>query len=124
MLLIERGKGAFKGRWSLPGGHIEPGETARATAARETLEEAGIEADIQGWVDVHDIVLHGIDGTLAAHYLIAVFFGRWLAGEPTAASDASAASFVPLVDINTYPLTDGAAGLIHRAWSLMQTEGR
>jgi 8-oxo-dGTP diphosphatase len=35
VLLIERAKGALKGRWSLPGGHVEPGETAKAAALRE-----------------------------------------------------------------------------------------
>src|SRR5262245_2793067 len=116
VLLIERAKGALKGRWSLPGGHIEPGETARAAAAREVLEETGVRADIEGLLDVHDVILRREDSTLLAHYLITVFYGRWLAGEPEAGSDASAARFVPVGDIEDYPLTDAAASLIHRAW--------
>src|SRR5215470_13732542 len=46
VLLIVRAKGALKGLWSLPGGHIEPGETARAAALREVREETAVEADI------------------------------------------------------------------------------
>ncbi|WP_245571412.1 NUDIX hydrolase [Neorhizobium alkalisoli] len=30
------------GRWGIPKGHIEPGETSRDTAEREAFEEAGI----------------------------------------------------------------------------------
>jgi 8-oxo-dGTP diphosphatase len=118
VLLIERAKGALKGRWSLPGGHIEPGETAKAAAAREVREETGVEADIRGLVDIHEVILRGPDGPLVAHYLVAVHYGRWLAGEPVAASDAGAACFVRIDDIDTYPLTDGAAALIRRAWAL------
>ena len=57
VLLIERAKGALKGRWSLPGGHIEPGETARRRPCARCCEETGVEADIHGLVDVHDVIL-------------------------------------------------------------------
>ncbi len=122
VLLIERAKGALKGRWSLPGGHIEPGETARAAAVREVREETGVEADIQGLLDIHDVILRRPDGTLRAHYLITVFCGRWREGEPSAGSDASAAQFVRIGDIDGYPLTEGAAELIRRAWAQVQRE--
>jgi 8-oxo-dGTP diphosphatase len=122
VLLIERAKGALKGRWSLPGGHIEPGETAQAAAVREICEESGIEADLRGLVDIHEVILRRTDGALLAHYLITVFFGRWLAGEPSAGSDASAAQFVRIGDIEAYPLTDGAAALIRRAWVQVQKD--
>lgn len=122
VLLIERSKGALKGRWSLPGGHIEPGETARAAAVREVREETGVEADVRGLLDVHDVILRGADGALLSHYLVAVFCGRWRAGEPTAGSDASAARFVRVGEMEGYPLTDGAAALIRRAWARVQSE--
>ncbi len=37
-----------KGKWSLPKGIIDPGETARRTACKEALEEAGVEGTIEG----------------------------------------------------------------------------
>jgi ADP-ribose pyrophosphatase YjhB (NUDIX family) len=81
--------------WSLPGGHIEPGETASAAAVREVREETGVEAELAGLVDVHDVILRRDDGALLAHYLIAVYCGRWLAGEPMPGGDEIAARFAP-----------------------------
>jgi 8-oxo-dGTP diphosphatase len=119
VLLVERGKGPRRGIWSLPGGHIEPGETARAAAQRELAEETGVDADILGLVDVHDVIMRRDDGELSAHYLLAVFYGRWRAGEPIAATDVAAARFVPLADVPGMPLTPGAIDFITRAHELV-----
>jgi 8-oxo-dGTP diphosphatase len=126
VLLVQRGKGALIGLWSLPGGHIEPGETAKAAAIREVREEAGVEAEVLGLVDVHDVILHGTGGELKAHYLIAVFWGRWLAGEPHPGVDERAAEFVPVAEIEAggrYRLTEGAAALILRARAQLEKGG-
>ncbi len=37
VLLVKRGSEPNKGRWSLPGGVLEVGETVEAAAVRETL---------------------------------------------------------------------------------------
>lgn len=44
VLLIKRGFEPFAGRWALPGGHVNKGETARQGGARELLEESGVAA--------------------------------------------------------------------------------
>lgn len=47
MLLIQDAKE----RWTIPKGHIEKGESARQTAAREIGEEAGLhEVDVLDWL--------------------------------------------------------------------------
>ena len=42
ILLIQRGYGKDKGKWSLPGGQKDKGESLKCAAVRETLEETGI----------------------------------------------------------------------------------
>jgi 8-oxo-dGTP diphosphatase len=43
LLLIQRGQEPFKGRWALPGGFLERGETLEKCARRELREEARLE---------------------------------------------------------------------------------
>jgi len=42
VLLIQRARPPWNGAWSLPGGRLEPGETAEDCAAREVHEELGL----------------------------------------------------------------------------------
>ena len=120
VLLVKRGNGHWRGLWSLPGGHIEPGENARAAAAREIREETGLSVEILGLADVHDVIVRNARGALSAHYVLAVFYGRSLLTTPVAASDCEDARFVPLTELKDYVLTEGAARLIDRAADLLR----
>lgn len=119
VLLVERGKG-MRGVWSLPGGHIEFGETASAAAAREVAEETGIIFYEAGLAAVHDVILRDAAGAIAAHYVIAVYFGTWRSGEPRPASDIRDARFVPIAAVPALTLTEGAHAIILRAASLLR----
>lgn len=90
VLLIRRGRPPRMGEWSLPGGRIEPGEPAAEAALRELREEAGVEAEITGLLDVVD----GIFPEAGRHYVLIDYAARWLSGEPVAGDDAVEARFV------------------------------
>jgi 8-oxo-dGTP diphosphatase len=122
VLLIRRGKGPLRGLWSPPGGHIEPGERAPAAALREVEEETGVIAELAGLLDFHEVIRRHHDGVLGAHYVLLVFYGRWIAREPVPGGDAVAARFVSMDALGTLPLTDGATRFIHRALTRLEQQ--
>jgi 8-oxo-dGTP diphosphatase len=46
LLLVRRGHDPERGRWSVPGGRVEPGESDEVAVLREVLEETGLHADV------------------------------------------------------------------------------
>jgi 8-oxo-dGTP diphosphatase len=84
VLLIKRGSTLGYGRWSLPGGKVEPGETTQEAALRELLEETGVTASLATYVS--DFTVE----TAELIYVISCFTGLYVEGEAFASSDASA----------------------------------
>jgi 8-oxo-dGTP diphosphatase len=120
VLIIQRGKPPVAGVWSLPGGHVEPGEELRAAAARELGEETGVTARLGPLVDVIDVIRRdAASGVLLAHYAVVCFAGHWAAGEPRPDGDALAARWVAPEDLEAFDFTPGTREVIARARTLL-----
>jgi len=52
ILLVKRGRRPYRGKWCLPTGFVESGESIEAAAMRELEEETGIQGKIVNLVDV------------------------------------------------------------------------
>ena len=113
VLIARRSKAPFKGVWSLPGGHVEPGESLRDAARRELKEETGIEADLPVIIDVIDVIRRD-GGEVASHYAIICFGGWWLKGETRAGDDAEAVQWATFEELADLAMTPGTLSLISR----------
>lgn len=71
ILVVRRGTEPGRGRWSVPGGRVEEGETAAAAAVREVAEETGLNVVVEGYAG--SVERPGRDGVV---YLIDDFHAR------------------------------------------------
>jgi ADP-ribose pyrophosphatase YjhB (NUDIX family) len=56
VLLVRQSPGhSLAGQWTIPWGHVEPGESPMAAALREAFEEAGVEAEVEGLLGVQEL---------------------------------------------------------------------
>ena len=114
VLLVRRAKPPL-GLWSLPGGHVEFGETALVAAKRELLEESGVTADLTAFVGLYEI----IQEKPAFHYAIACYGGVWRSGEAHASSDALDARWLAPAEFDSLDLAPNVREAIARARTLL-----
>ena len=114
VLLIQRAKPPL-GLWSLPGGHVEFGETAVAAAKRELLEESGVTADLTAFIGLYEVILD----KPAFHYAIACYGGMWRSGEAQASSDALEARWLAPAELDSLDFAPNVREAIARARALL-----
>ncbi len=68
VLLLERAQSPFEGHWVLPGGLVEPDETAREACVRETKEEVGLDVTVENFVGLYDDPERDERGNVSAAY--------------------------------------------------------
>jgi ADP-ribose pyrophosphatase YjhB (NUDIX family) len=88
LLLGERAKEPFRGKWVIPGGGVKFLENFEQAAARELMEEAGIEIQLNGVVDVQEIVTPPDE-----HRVVIYCAATYKGGEVRAGSDLMSVRF-------------------------------
>lgn len=72
VLLLERDHPPFEGHWVLPGGLVEPDETARQACVREAHEEVGLDVTVEDFVGLYDDPDRDERGNVSAAYRCSV----------------------------------------------------
>lgn len=107
LLLILRGHDPERGRWTLPGGKVEPGESDHAAVRRELAEETGLTVTVG---PVRGAVTRG-------KYEIFDYEATVSSGIPAAGDDAAGVRFVTTAEFHRLDtagaLTTGLAETLH-----------
>lgn len=84
VVLIERDHPPCEGQWVLPGGLVEPDETARDACIREASEEVGLDVSVTEFVGLYDDPDRDERGNVSAAYRCTAVGD----GSPTALEEA------------------------------------
>jgi ADP-ribose pyrophosphatase YjhB (NUDIX family) len=118
VVLVRRRYEPFAGRWSLPGGAVEIGETLVEAVAREVLEETGLEVSVGPVVEVLDRIHRDADDRVAYHYVLVDYLCRPLGGRLHAGTDAADVVLAREDELAGLNLTSSTQGVISRALAM------
>lgn len=114
VLMIQR---TDNGRWALPGGGQELGESVREAAIRETREETGIDIDVTGVVGIYSDPRHVIaydDGEVRQEFALCLS-ATPTGGTPTTSDESRQVRWIPTDELDQLDVADSTLRRIRHA---------
>ncbi len=100
-LVVKKSYGGLKGKWSIPAGFVDPGETVDEAAVREVFEETGILGEVSSILGIRSGV---IKGTISDNMV--VFLLRKKSGNLSQhSSEIETAAFMSPEELSADPAT-------------------
>ncbi len=106
VLMVEQEDGYWAGKWILPGGKLELGETLEDCAARECYEETHVKVTISRQIKAY--VSYDANTKWDEQVVLICFEARYVSGFPNAGSGVTAAKWIDLDKIKAMNQHDRA----------------
>jgi 8-oxo-dGTP diphosphatase len=123
VVLIKRRYEPLAGRWSLPGGTVEVGETLEEALVREIEEETGLTVTVGPVVEVFDRILRDEQGRVRFHFVLVDYLCAAAGGRLRHGSDVDDAVVARPARLDEFQLTDKALAVIRRGLDMAKDNG-
>jgi 8-oxo-dGTP diphosphatase len=118
VLLVKRGRPPGVGKWSLPGGLVDLGESTADAARREVVEECGIDVRVEGVAGMVERIIRDDAGRVRYHYVLIDYLAYPESDAICAGTDAAEVRWVPAEHVHSLDVTEGLIDMIRRAMAL------
>jgi 8-oxo-dGTP diphosphatase len=118
VLLVRRGGPPAAGKWSLPGGLVNIGETTVDAVRREVEEECAIKIRVGDVVGVIDRIVRDAAGHVRYHYVIVDYLADADSDAVAPGSDAADCRWVEAERVGELDVTEGLVDMVRRAVAL------
>jgi ADP-ribose pyrophosphatase len=114
ILLVKRVNEPGKGKWSIPGGTVELGESLKDAVVREVYEETGLVVEVLELLDIIEVIRKDDAGNIAFHYVILDYLARPVGGNLRAASDASDVLWASVDEAMNMEITESLRAMLRK----------
>jgi 8-oxo-dGTP diphosphatase len=114
VLLVKRSNAPQKGKWAIPGGSVNLGETLQEAAEREIMEETGLTIQANEPIHAFDLIERDSAGNLLFHYVIIDLLADYVEGEIRPADDVSDAGWFSPDEIESLVITETTKYLLEK----------
>lgn len=120
VLLIRRGQPPLEGRWSIPGGIVELGETIADAVARELKEETAIRVRVMDLIEIYEKVARDEHGFPQYHFVILDYRCDFVEGTAMAGGDVTEVTWVSESELPKMGMTAAALRVIQKTFSAVR----
>jgi ADP-ribose pyrophosphatase len=108
ILLMKRAFEPGKGKWSVPGGLVEVGETLSDACAREMEEETGIKIHVLELINAYDMIVPDEAGKIRYHYVLIDFLVKPIGGTERSSVEVLEMKWVTYEETRLMDMTSSA----------------
>ena len=122
VLLIRRKFPPNKGKWSLPGGLVELGESAQQAAVREVFEETGLKVEVEGLLDVATDLHLDARSRVKYHFILVDFVAHPVGGTLKLNDESTAHGWFQKSELARLKMTTGTRAALEATFSLLESK--
>jgi len=112
VLLVKRRNPPNAGKWALPGGLVELGESVQGATIREIKEETGLAVELEGLLDVQTDLHLDSGSRIEYHYVLVDYLAKPVSGRVRLNAESSDSGWFTRGQVGRLTMSDGTRAVL------------
>ena len=110
--MVKRRNPPNAGKWALPGGLVELGESVQGATIREVKEETGLVVELEGLLDVQTDLHLDSGSRIEYHYVLVDYLAKPVSGRVRLNAESSDSGWFTCGQVGRLAMSDGTRAVL------------